>query len=145
MLIESVWRREMSVCEMQLSSWNTDASWCLARNKPSHDASVLWNIKSYIHTQKLCGATFAFLLLFLWILNIIALCFILGHATVLFKYIRQIWVNLILTVISAFKAVKPLGKDVVSIPTNKILAFPLGYMQTEERFNLQSYTRLHRL
>lgn len=42
----------------------------------------------------------------------------------------------ILTVIAAFKVVKPLGNNTVSVLTNKILAFPVGYLQTEEMFNL---------
>lgn len=64
------------------------------------------------------------------------------HMTGLFKCVRQIWVNLILTVIAAFTAVKPLGKG-VSILTNKILAFPPGYMQSEVMFNLWSCDLLH--
>lgn len=44
--------------------------------------------------------------------------------------------------IAAFKVVKPLG-EYVGIPTDKILAFPPGYMQAEELFNLWSCDLLH--
>ena len=39
--------------------------------------------------------------------------------------------------------VKPLGNDVVSIPTDKILAFLPGYMQRGGMFNLRSCDLLH--
>lgn len=39
--------------------------------------------------------------------------------------------HLILTLIAAFKEATPLGKDVVFILPDEIIAFPPGYMQTE--------------